>query len=278
VLWLNDALYGGLLASGYGDAMRLFAASNINDNLTNFGRALFQTQNVVPLLALAAPLIFTDDKRRLAITLLAAALVVSTIYLLYQPYPEWWYLRFLMPAIVLLLILASAVAVDAATRARMGGLIPIVVVVLGVLGTRAAGDRSAFELQRMESRYRDTAAVVADRLSHNAVLITVWQSGSVRFHADREAVMWDALDPDWLDRAVTWLTSRGLQPYFLLERREEQDFRSRFRGRSELGALDWPPRLDLNRQVRIYDPADRARFLAGESYPTENLRISTSLR
>jgi hypothetical protein len=219
--------------------------------------------------AILAPFIFQDDKRRLSIVLFAAAIVVTAIYLLYQPYPEWWYLRFLMPAIVLAVILASAVTVVVATRARMGGLIPLVVVVVAILGVRAAGDRSAFELQRMESRYRDTAAVVADRLPQNAVLITVWQSGSVRFHADREAIMWDALDPAWLDRAVTWLNSRGLHPYFLFERREEQDFRSRFRGHSEYGALDWPPRIDMNRLVRIYDPADRARSLAGESYATE---------
>jgi len=55
----------------------------------------------------------------------------------------------------------------------------------------------------------------------------------------------------------------------LFERREEPQFRDRFRADSPLGALDWPPRLDLNRQVRVYDPADRARFLAGEKYPTE---------
>ena len=28
----------------------------------------------------------------------------------------------------------------------------------------------------------------------------------------------------------------------------------------------------MNRQVRIYDPDDRARYLAGEAYPTENIR------
>ena len=138
--------------------------------------------------------------------LLAAAVVVIAIYLLYQPYPEWWYLRFLIPALVLLLILASAVAVELATRARMGGVIPIVAVLLAILGTRAAGDRQAFELQRMEGRYRDTAALITDRLPANAVLITVWQSGSVRFHAGRDAVLWDSLDPAWLDRAIAWLS------------------------------------------------------------------------
>jgi hypothetical protein len=94
----------------------------------------------------------------------------------------------------------------------------------------------------------------------------------MRFHAGREIVMWDSLDPAWLDRGLTWLRSQGYQPYLLFERREEQEFRARFRGQSDVGAVDWPPRFDLNRQVRIYDPADRARFLAGESYPTENAR------
>ena len=95
----------------------------------------------------------------------------------------------------------------------------------------------------------------------------------MRFHADREIVMWESLDPAWLDRALTWLRSKGLQPYLLFERREEPEFRARFRGQSEVGGLDWPPRFDLNRQVRIYDPADRARFLAGETYATENVRL-----
>jgi hypothetical protein len=270
LLWLNYELYGGFLASGYGDGFQLFGVSNIVDNAGNFGRSILQTQYIVPAAGLLAPLVFTNEKRRASITLLSAAVVVIVIYLLYRPYPEWWYLRFLIPALVMLLVLATAVAVEIATRARMRGLIPLAVVVLALLGVRAAADRQAFELQRLEGRYRETASAVAERLPPNAVLITVWQSGSVRFHAGREAVMWDAMDPAWLDRAVTWLHSRGLRPYFLFERREEPEFRARFRNHSEFAALDWPPRIDLDRQVRIYDPADRARYLAGEKYSTDN--------
>ena len=269
-LWLNFALYGSAVASGYGDATQLFSTAHIQDNLTHFGRALLQTQYLVPLLGVIAPVVFGGDQRRLSVVLLIAAVLVCGIYLLYQPYPDWSYLRFLIPALVLLLILTSAAAVELASRARMGGLIPIVAVLLAILGTRAAGDRHAFALQRLEGRYRDMAELIAERLPQNAVLITVWQSGSVRFHAGRDAVLWDSLDPASLDRAVAWLTARGRQPYFLFERREEPEFRNRFRGHAEYGALDWPPRLDLNRQVRIYDPADRARFLAGEKYPTDN--------
>lgn len=272
MLYLNSALYGGVLRFGYGDAARLFSSANVDDNLVNFGRSLLQTQYLVPLIGFAAPALFTAVARRLSVLLIIAAVTVVAIYALYQPYPEWWYLRFLIPAIALLSILTGAVAVHVASRARIGGMVPIIAVVLAILGIRTAADLQAFELQMLEGRYRNAARAVTERLPASAVLITVWQSGSMRFHADREAVMWDSMDPAWLDRAVQWLSSRGLQPYFLFERREEAEFRARFRGHSELGALDWPPRIDMNRQVRIYDPADRARYLAGEDYATENIR------
>jgi hypothetical protein len=273
LLWLNYRLYGSVLGSGYGSVSNLFAAANVDTNLRNYSRAIFQTQNVVPLIALAAPFVFDEKKRAASILLIAFAAVVITIYLFYSPFPEWWYLRFLIPAIVVLLILASAVSVHLLSRANMGGVIPIAAVLLGIIAVRTAGDRDAFNLQRMEGRYRASAELVRDRLPGNAVLITVWQSGSVRFHAGRDIVMWESLDPAWLDRAITWLRSQGRQPYLLFERREEPEFRARFRRQSDIGGLDWPPRFDLGRQVRIYDAADRARFLAGESYATENVRL-----
>lgn len=269
-MWLNYEMYGGAITTGYGDASQLFHIANIPQNLSNFGRAFVETQFLVPLIGLIAPIVFRQEQRRIAAVTLLGAAAGAAIYLVYQPYPEWWYLRFLIPSLALLTVLASAVGVELASRARMRGVVPIVAVLLALLGTRTAGQRQAFELQRLEGRYRDTAAVVTERLPRNAILITVWQSGSMRFHANREIVMWDSLEPAWLDRAVAWLQQRGYQPYFLFERREEPEFRNRFRGHSTYGALDWPPRIDLNRQVRIYDPADRERFLAGEKYPTDN--------
>ena len=56
---------------------------------------------------------------------------------------------------------------------------------LALLGIRTAGERRAYELSALEGRYRDTAAIIVEQLPANAAFITVWQSGSVRFHADR---------------------------------------------------------------------------------------------
>jgi hypothetical protein len=272
MLWLNNALYGGPLHSGYGAASQLFSTSHFQANLTNYSRAMFATQNVVPVVGVLAPLVFDGTKRIVASLLLLCAVVVLVIYLLYEPFPEWWYLRFLIPALVLLLVLASAGATHVLTRANMGGVIPLLAVVLATLGVRSASSHDVFALQAMEGRYRQAGELVRDRLPANAVVITEWQSGGIRFHADREVVLWESLDPAWLDRAITWLKAKGLQPYILVERREEPEFRARFKSQSDIGGLDWPPRYDLNRQVRIFDPADRARYLAGEPYTTENIR------
>jgi len=271
-LWLNHILYGSVIGSGYGDAGQLFSLSHVGANAANYGQAFYQTQTVFPLLALAAPLALAGEARRLALWLLAFAGAVTAIYLLYQPFPEWWYLRFLIPAIVLTIVVACAVAAQLADRGRLRGVVAIGTVALALMGMRAAGARQVLALQGLEGRYRVTAEVVADRLPPNAVLITVWQSGSVRFHAGRDAVVWDSLDPAWLDRAVAWLTAQGRAPYILVERREEGEFRDRFRGHAAIGALDWPPRFTIGGQARIFDPADRARYEAGESYPTENFR------
>jgi hypothetical protein len=269
---LNTALYAHPFSSGYGDPLQLFSVAHVPANVENYARALYDTQNLFPLLALAAPFVLAGNERRLAWLGLAVVAIVFGIYAVYQPFPEWWYLRFLLPAVVILITLATAAMVRVARNARMGGVVAIATVILAIAGVRIARDRQAFELQAMEGRYRDMGSLVAARLPEQAVIITVWESGSVRFHAGREVVLWDSLDPAWLDRAVAWLNDRGHPTYVLVERREENEFRGRFRNRSTFGALDWPPRFDLNRQARMFDTADRARHVSGEVYATENIR------
>jgi hypothetical protein len=83
--------------------------------------------------------------------------------------------------------------------------------------------------------------------------------------------VWDVLDPAWLDRAVAYTRTRGLEPYLLFETWEEPIFRQRFAG-SDIAKLDWPPAAEVAGQVQIYRPDDRARYLRGEAAPTEYAR------
>jgi hypothetical protein len=52
---------------------------------------------------------------------------------------------------------------------------------------------------------------------------------------------------------------------------EEPRFRSRFGDHSDIGKLDWPPKYEVDRVVRIYDPHDRPRYHRGDRVDTEFL-------
>ena len=272
VLALNASLYGSPVGSGYGAASGLFAIANIPSNLVAHGRALFETQGGWPLLGLLAPFTLPVATRRMAWLVLAVAVALVVAYLPYRPYPEWWYLRFLLPALVLLMVLASAMLGQLATRRPASpAAAPILAVagcVVAVLQWSSADRHQAFALREFEQHFRLAAETVRDRLPPRTVALTVWDSGSMRFHADRQAVLWDSLDPAWLDRAVDWLTEQGYTPVVVVERWEEPLFRARFASQ-RFGGLDWPPRFDIDSRVRVIVPADRARYLAGEAIITE---------
>ena len=44
-----------------------------------------------------------------------------------------------------------------------------------------------------------------------------------------------------------------------------------FRNHSDIGKLDWPPKYEIDRVVRIFDPKDRAKYDRGENVDTEYL-------
>jgi hypothetical protein len=277
VLWLNNGLYGSPFRTGYGHLDQLFSLSSFSVNASRYFEWLIETHTLFPLLAFAAPFVVEREKR--ADVALAIGLILATcfIYFIYTPFDDWSYLRFLLPAVALMIVLASAVTVHALARAfsrRPGVSVSIVVIItagLAIFCVRTADDRLAFNLKYLEQRYRSAGIVVRDRLPENAVVLSVWDSGAVRFHGRKEALSWTGLDPAWLDRALSWLDGHGHIPYILVESWEEPAFRSRFGNHSGVGKLDWPPKYEIDRAVRIFDPKDRARYDRGENVTTEYL-------
>jgi hypothetical protein len=243
--------------------------------VTRYGRWLLQTQTLVVLVGFLAP--FRVERKHRPEVWLASAMIAATaaIYFAYTPFDDWSYLRFLLPAIALLIALTSAVVARAAA-AFIGPRASVIFVTLltcslAISSVGVARDRLAFQMHSLEQRYRSAAIVVRDRLPAGAAILTTWDSGAIRFHAGNEAIVWDALDPAWLDRSIAWLTAQGHAPFILVESWEEAGFRDRFAAQSDIGKLDWPPKFEVDRVVRIYDPADRARYLKGERLVTEYL-------
>ncbi len=263
---LSWVLYGHPLRVGYGSASDLFSVSYLSTNAAHYGRALLETQTPFPLLALACPWLVRRDQRRIVWLALGMTVVTIAVYLAYRPFDEWWYLRFLLPGLALAIALASAATTLIVRRSFVVAALGLA---LAILALRTADAHDVFELQRLEARFRDTGEFVAERLPPNAVFFAVWQSGTLRFHAQREAIVWDSLAPAQFDRAARWLRERGLMPFVLVERWEEPRFRDRFTGASVFGALDWPPRYEIDRQVRIYALDDRDAYLAGRPVGTE---------
>jgi hypothetical protein len=274
---IQQMFYGSPLESGYGPLDSLFTPANVAANASRYLTWMWQTHTPAWLLALAAPFLLPGWLTSL---LFALAFVDTACYLPYMVFNDWWYLRFLLPAIAIVLILTVA-AVDASVR-RMArrkaapyGATSLILVVftaaLCVFFVREARARSVFDLHRLESRYERAGTYVANRLPPNAIIITSWESGSLRFYANRKTLVWDALDPAWLDRAIAYVRARGYEPYLLFERWEEPLFRRRFGGRG-IAALDWPPDAEIAGQVRIYRPEGRERYLRGEGVSTEYAR------
>jgi len=274
VLWLNSGLYGSPFRTGYGQLGNLFGLSALTTNAPRYVSWLVETHTPFPLLAFAAPVVLPRERRADGWLAIGFVLATCAIYFIYTPFDEWSYLRFLLPAIALLLVLASAVTVTLLQYAPAPGRILAVAALaaaVAVFCVRSATDRHAFTLRFLEQRYRSAGIVVRDRLPANAVVLSQWDSGAVRFHGRKEALTWQGLDAAWLDRSLAWLDQHGRTPYILLESWEEPGFRSRFGNQSDIGKLDWPPRYEIDRVVRIYDPKDRSRYDRGEHINTEYL-------
>lgn len=263
--------HGSPFASGYGDAGTLFASVHVWPNLQRYPLWLVQAHGPLIGLATVAPLVWRDAR---AWVYASFCVLVFALYLPYLVFEDWSFLRFLLPAIPVLLVLMLTVVAEMGRRLgpRWERLVlPAVVLTLVATSVRVAERQHVFRLQQLESGFAHVGDVMATRLPRNALVMTSLYSGSIRYYAGRTTLVWDALDASSLDTAVAFAVSQGREPYLLLASGEEAAFRERFTG-SALARLDWPARVEVSPQVRLYAPADRDRYLRGEPLRTEFVR------
>jgi hypothetical protein len=259
LLALNAARYGSPVASGYGDTGALFAWTHVTANAPRYARWLIETQTPFVLLAIAAPWVLKRDaaRARLAWLVLGCVFLLVATYLAYTVFDDWWYLRFLLPVLPLVLGLSVAVARAAVRWVAPPAEIPVTAVLCTVLAlfyVTTARSRHAMDLQALESRFRLTGESAARTLPLNAVVLAAQETGSIRFHGHRDTIAWDAIPPDALDATIAALRQHGRVVFLALEDAEETPFRARFAGQ-RTGALDWPPLTTIRAPVRarFYD-------------------------
>jgi hypothetical protein len=274
---LNAARYGGPLASGYGESGDLFAWAHIVPNMARYPRWLIETQSPLILLALGGPLLlWARGQARVALATTLSLGALFATYLAYTVFDDWWYLRFLVPGLPLLIVFMTVAVFAISTRVspahgRTGAMV-ICALLMG-WSLDIATRRHAMDLWSLEARFRVTGDYAARALPPTAIVLAVQHTGSVRFYAGKPTLAWDGIDPTALDRVIDWLNGRGLAPVIVLEDAEEQRFRERFATQSD-GRLDWPPATEIHGRVRvrIYNPSQRLFYERGQPVQTEHIR------
>ncbi|MGE5834925.1 MAG: ArnT family glycosyltransferase, partial [Acidobacteriota bacterium] len=279
--WLNDLWHGSPWTSGYGATGELFSTARIGTNAAHYLTWLAETSplGLVGLAALAWPsrriwsasgLLGRPNPAIASVPLLFVLVVAAAagVYLTYFSYEQWWYLRFLLPAWPAMFVATAVVADAVRLRGRVAAIATVAIVVIaGLAGVRTASARGVFNIGAEERRYVGVARLVDSATEPEAVILTSQHAGTIRYYAGRETLRFDVLDPAWLDRAVTWLASRGRPPYILIEDWELPSFSARFGGSSALGDLSFTPAVAwqstrVRGWVFLYDPLRRNRKTA----------------
>lgn len=256
---IYQSLYGSPFVSGYGRLT--FAWSHVLPNLRNYLAWFVETQTLLGLAGLAAVFVplrrfwpALSDRR---VLVLIAALVFATWaqYLGYLVFEHFRYLRFLLATWPFVMLGLASVALAFVRLGRPGVTLATagVVLALGIVGWRDAARAGAFSDWRSDRRFVAAGLLARDMTPPNSAVFAMIHSGSLRYYGGRMTIRYDFLDPDWLDRGVSWLQEHGVAVYALLEDWELEPFAAHFPGQRLVAALDAAP-------VAVYGTSDAVRL------------------
>ncbi len=261
---INTRLYGAPWKSGYGSLQEIYGWQQFVSNLSRYPKWFVESQTPFVLFLIVPFVVWPrlPRERRAAFAALAlGACAIWLSYMFYMAYEEWWYLRFMLPALPIVLVLAAIgcqlTLAPVAARYRWV-ILGIIVVSIAFLQITYAIDKTVHRLCSNESAHVSVGDYVRRNLPPNAVVLSLQYSGSLRLYGQRLTMRYDTLSRDWWPRAAEVLTSRGLRPYIVLADFEEATFRRKF----QLSNADDAPgsviaEIATPARVKIYDPLRR---------------------
>ena len=253
--WINLRLYGSPFASGYANVAGAFALHHAPTNVRLYAQWWLESQGAAAFLFLIALFRPRRPNRREVSIVVAYAACAALLYVFYLPFDQWWYLRFLVPAIPIVFLLCVDVIDWSTARSpllRVTALVAFVVVAASH-AMRFVDSKDIFSNSVAERRrYLDAARYLDRQLPPDAVVLAMQHSGSVRYYAGRLTMRWDTIDAASLDAALAALDERGIHVFALLESWEEEEFRRRFAGRRVLSALTTAVARTIDNETRLY--------------------------
>ena len=243
-------LYGHPLANGYADMGSLFSLERVGVNARSHGYWAWRSLGPLFLGAAAIGLVLLPRSLSAAVVLITAG--VTAPYLPYRTFDHWETLRFLLPAIVLLSLPASAGLLGLAryVAGATGGALAASILVLVIAHTWTTWLRvnNVFVMPEQELRYRLAGELVSQIAPANAVILAQLHSGSIRYYAHRESVNWERVPPGALPATLSALERAGHVTYLLIDNDEE---RSAFERRHGPTAA-WLP-AGQRRNVQLFE-------------------------
>lgn len=234
LLWIQSQRYGGALQSGYGAAGELFALAHAGPNLLSYAARMTSVFTLVIWLSLASPvLLWRSSPRPLLLGCLAIVVGIWMAYLVYLPFAPWFFTRFLLPAIPIMLTLAVMVVLVTIRRLPFWMRPVAVAVFVAVMLAALAGQSrrlGVFDSKSIEQKYPEAGAYVRQHLPASAYVLARQHSGSVRLYGERPTIRWDVIGGDQLDLVVATLRSIGATVYVVADDDEMPEFATHFDG------------------------------------------------
>jgi hypothetical protein len=234
----NRYQYGGMLASGYGDVGAAFGFRHFSPTARNFTLWL---ATLLPAAVLALPfaaLAHPATRTRAALALGVGFTALTGTYLCYEVSHEvWWCLRFILPAVPLLLLLAI-VGIEALARgpgsrwprafrpAFAAGLVLWAVALSAYHGPKL----HLYYLRHYEKVYADGSAAAQRLLPPDALVASFAFSGALYFYTDFPIIRHDMMPPAEFSRYAAIARAAGRPLCAVVYDFEAEQLRSRSPG------------------------------------------------
>jgi len=230
---LQQHLFGSPFSTGYGSSSALFSLSYLTTNLKIFF-VRYGLDVVGPLWLPGLIIGFFAAKPEPRSSPALVFCGVLAPYLFYLPFDHWETLRFLLPGIVPLTIVAAVGLMHIArvTRAPSITAVMIAAMLLITAGWSESVLRhgSAWEVSALEARYPLAGEWISINTPPGTVVLANQHSGSLRWYGHRQTLRWDFIEPQRLTATVRELQSHGATVYVALEGDEVKMFDTRFGG------------------------------------------------
>jgi len=229
---IQNHFFGSPFSTGYGSAASLFSASHVTTNLGIFLRHGWTVVGPLFIPGLIIGLFASRPEPRSRPLLIFCA--VTLPYLFYLPFDHWETLRFLLPGLVPLTVVAADGLMHIARLPRK----PPVTAALTIAFVAIVAGRSehllrkssVWEIASMEERYPLAGEWINVNTPPASVVMANQHSGSLRWYGKRQTIRWDFIAPEQLAATVRDLQSHGATVYVALEGDEVAMFDQRFAG------------------------------------------------